>query len=204
MSRLSSGELPPRRTSRVELRVVGREHSEYLWDLCTQPEILHRFGWSGSTPNPLEFERAIWDGVLVQFLIAKTSAPGDVAGLIQCINANWRHGTARLQAVLDPTSQHRIWPIEGFMLFVNYVFSTYPLRKLYGEVSEPNFEQFSSGAARNLFDVEGCLAEHEWHLGQYVDTYIVSMTRGRWEQNRATRSWQRLLRLESAAPAEPN
>lgn len=71
-----------------------------------------------------------------------------IMGLAQLCLANFVHGTAQLAGLLRNEFIGRVWPVEGFVLFINYAFYAYPLRKLYAEVPEVNDELFGSGLSR--------------------------------------------------------
>jgi hypothetical protein len=64
----------------------------------------------------------------------------------------------------------------GLALFLRYVFTCWNFRKLYMEVAEYNYEQFSSGAGR-FFEVEGRLREHFYYGGRYWDKLILTLSR---------------------------
>jgi len=70
--------------------------------------------------------------------------------------------------------------IEALGLFINYLFDTFPLRKLYGEVPGFNLESFVSARGR-IFREEGRQRDHEWMFGRYWDLVIVAVWRDDWE-----------------------
>jgi hypothetical protein len=73
------------------------------------------------------------------------------------------------------------WRLESALLLLIYVFTVFPFRKLYAEVSDLNYEQLRSGVGR-LFREEACLAAHEYFAGGYHDLHVLSITREGFEE----------------------
>ena len=166
---------PPLRSTRVALRPVVPGDTPRLFEMAFSPNNCHRWRYFGGSTSFAEFDRLLWDRVLCQFVVTRASNPVPI-GLVQCVASNFRHGTAQINVLLAEGVQRQAWPFEGVVLFVNYLFETFPLRKLYAEVPEFNFAAFAGGAGR-YFATEGRLTAHEWHLGRYWDLLILAMTR---------------------------
>ena len=62
------------------------------------------------------------------------------------------------------------------LLFFDYLFTVFNIRKLYAEVLEFNFGQFASGA-EHVFKVEGRLTDHDWYDGRYWDMLVLALYR---------------------------
>lgn len=167
---------------RVALEPVVGVNLEFARGLLADPAISARFRFANVMPGPPEIDRVLSERVTSQAVLRRRSN-GDFLGLAQLTNANYRHGTANLSMVVHPTFQRRPWVLEGGALFIEYVFSSFPLRKLYAEAVAFNLEQFSS-VTNLLFSLEGRLVEHEWHYGRYWDVSILSLTRERWTSSR--------------------
>jgi hypothetical protein len=86
---------------------------------------------------------------------------------------------------------------EGVFLFVDYLFDTWPLRKVYADSLEFNFDQFAGGTA-TFFEVEGRLKDHVYLKGRYWDQIILAVWRERWKAERAR--YLKLLRIDEADP----
>jgi RimJ/RimL family protein N-acetyltransferase len=184
---------------RVALEPLVGPNLDFARHLLTDPSVVARFRFANAMPGPNEIERALIDRVASQVVI-KHRPSGTPFGLAQLTNVMYRHGTGNLLTVLAPPFQRKPWVLEGQALFVEYVFASFPLRKLYGEVAAFNFAQFASGAGR-LFTVEGRLQDHEWHFGRYWDVIILSLTRESWL---ASRNRRLLLRsLQSLDETDP-
>jgi hypothetical protein len=119
--------------------------------------------------------------VLAQFLVVDSSADQPI-GIVCAYGAELAHGYAYL-AVADFRSAERA-PLffDGIAMFIDYLFTTWPLRKLYFESLEFNAEQFASVFVK-LFDIEGTLRDHEFFDGRYWDLVVGALYRESWESN---------------------
>lgn len=68
------------------------------------------------------------------------------------------------------------------MLFVDHLFRSWPLRKIYAELLAHHLKDVASGIDR-IFVREGVLGAHEYVDGMWVDVHILSLFRDRWNQN---------------------
>lgn len=84
---------------------------------------------------------------------------------------------------LESSYQQAGWPLEGVLMFVDYVFRVFPLRKLYLESLRPVFDQYGSAVGRHL-EVEGVLRDHDVLDGEFVDLVIASSTPAAWAKSR--------------------
>ncbi len=171
-SRLSSS--APLASSRVSLSIIRPRDYPTLYEMAIAEENLGRWIFYGGTPTFEQFVATFTEGVLCQFAIA-SRANSTIGGICRLTHANFRHGTANLSTVIAPEFQGSLWPMEGLVLFINYAFVQFRIRKLYVEVPGVAYQHMEDGLAR-LFDLEGLLRDHEWHLGRYWDTRIMSLT----------------------------
>ena len=109
-----------------------------LYEAVASPEcvLFERFG--GHTPSPDEFVRALWVGVLAQFV---PEYKGNSAGLLVAHGAALQDGTVRVTQVARgrfPDEVHA----AGLRLFIDYLFRNWELRRLYAEVSERHLSRF--------------------------------------------------------------
>jgi transcriptional regulator with XRE-family HTH domain len=87
-------------------------------------------------------------------------------------------GTAYVTLALLPGFQPRAWPLEATILFANYLFVRFNLRKLCGRSVEQSFIQLRSGA-EHFFEVEGVLRGHARVDGKVQDLYLAAVDRER-------------------------
>jgi RimJ/RimL family protein N-acetyltransferase len=121
--------------------------------------------------------------VLAQFLIVRADT-GEPIGLVVCYNPEFRHGYAYLAMIIVPKYEMSGWALEADAIFLNYLFETFGFRKIYLEVIEFNYQRLASGAG-SLFHVEGCLKDHEYHLGHRWHLYTLAIYRDEWQDTLA-------------------
>jgi RimJ/RimL family protein N-acetyltransferase len=171
---------PPLSTRRVRLRPLVPTDYDYLYALTTDEEVNARWRFRGTSPNPEQFAKLLWQNALVQFVVEHRES-GKRIGYLSAFDANERNGWCHISVVIDPGLSHTGWALESFALFFNYLFETFNMRKLYGEVLEPAYADLASGAG-NWFRVEGRLVDHEYFGGRFCDLVLLALHRSDWEQ----------------------
>lgn len=171
----------PWSTNGVLLAPISNFDREYLYQVILND--VPAYSWRGLGPSSsvAQVEQCLSQGVLAQMAVL-SQANGELLGLAQVGLADFRHGTAQFSCFLRSSAISRLWPLEGFVLFLNSVFQSQPIRKLYCEVPEANIAVFGSGLAR-LFSLEGSLSEHEWHNGCYRSVSFYGLTREKFYTN---------------------
>jgi RimJ/RimL family protein N-acetyltransferase len=162
---------------RVRLRPFMVEDLDWFYPLMLDPIVNRRFRWGGATPHPEEVANAAWDG-LCHFAVERRRT-GEAIGVATLFAADFRHGFASAAVLVAPHARGWAEGLEGFALLVDYAFQTWPLRKIYSEVLEESYAQFSSGAGR-FFAVEGRKRAHQFVDGRYQDVYILAIHRDMW------------------------
>jgi hypothetical protein len=99
--------------------------------------------------------------------------------LISAYELDLHHGTAYVTLALLPGYRLRVWPLEATILFANYLFVRFNLRKLCGRSVQRDFVQLRSGAD-HFFDLEGVLHDHAMIDGETQDLYLAAVDRERW------------------------
>jgi RimJ/RimL family protein N-acetyltransferase len=166
---------------RVRLRPVMPSDHEYLYALATHPDMTMRWRYRGASVSYDTFLQHLWANTLVHFVIERKDG-GQRLGYIQAFDAAERHGWCHFAVMLDPMLERSGWAVECLPLFLNYVFTVWPMRKLYAVVLESNYPELASGAGE-WFVVEGRLEEHEYYDGRYWDLMFVTVRREDWEKS---------------------
>lgn len=169
-----TADLPPLSGRRTRLQPVRVSDYDFLYDLEAQ---LQFWRFHGSTPSPEAFVQSLWSGVLANFIVA--SASGDAVGLVTAYSPDQANGHALIAVAAHP-SQPPGSLAEGIVLFVNYCFSTWPLRKLYAEAVEYNLHSFRTVADRYCVE-EGRLRDHYFLQGRYWDKVTLALYREAWD-----------------------
>ena len=166
---------PTLASATVRLRPVDPSDYEFLFRLSNHEALSHRWRLRNTTPSFEQFVSGLYQGIHVQFLVTDRTS-GESLGLVSAYNADMRNGYAYLAMVLHPDRLSSRFGLESLLLFSNYVFQSWPFRKLYAETSELNIETFASGAGR-LYEVEGHMKDHEFYAGRYWDAYLLTFER---------------------------
>jgi RimJ/RimL family protein N-acetyltransferase len=170
---------------RVRLRAVSTADYDFLFDLATDDRVAMRWRYRSTPPRPDEFVRDLWQGVLAQFLVVHAET-GERLGLVTAYNANARDGHCYIAVLFRPDAS--VWPVEGIVLFVNYLFAEFEFVKIYADVIEYNLPQLHSVVGRWM-EREGVLRGHERHGGERWDVHVLALYRERF-----LRDADRLLR----------
>ncbi len=173
---------PLRQGRRVTLRPVQVQHYDWLYGLATSPRAGLLWRLRGNTPSPDAFVSTLWSGVQSQYLI-EHSGTGTPLGLVQLYNVDGLNGTGYVSFVIGDDDANKGWPLEAFFLFIDGVFRTWALRKIYLETTELSHALFAAGADRFLTE-EGRLSKHHYYDGSFYDLIILALYRETWEENR--------------------
>ena len=135
------------------------------------------YSWRGLGPDstPAQIDDVLSAGVLSQSLLI-SGRTGELLGLAQITVPNFKHGTAQFTGLLRSQFQGAVWPIDGFVYFLDNAFTTHHLRKVYAEVPAANVVRFGHGLSR-FFEEEGTLKRHEWHRGDFRDVTFYGLER---------------------------
>ncbi len=171
-------ESPPLSGRRVRLREVQPSDYAYLYALTSNPEVAWRWRYRGQALSYESFVQRVEPGTLVHFVVERIST-GEPLGYMQAFDASLQWGWCHCAVVLDPAVALGGWAIEAPLLFLNYLFTLYELRKVYASVLEFNYEHFASFSG-DRYQVEARLANHEWHAGRWWDLLILALHRTDW------------------------
>lgn len=149
---------------------------DHLYHLASTREI--PWEWGGPAETPDAFHRSLAEQVLVQHAIVE-KRQGLEIGLVTAYDANLFHGFAYVSLVLLPEYRRKVWPLEGALLFANYLFVRYNLRNLYASSSSANFLQFQSGDG-SFYEIEGRLKGRLLVDGEPQDLFLLTVSRELW------------------------
>ncbi|MEX2158157.1 MAG: GNAT family protein [Dehalococcoidia bacterium] len=107
-------------------------------------------------------------------------------GLAQAYDFSMEDGWTSCLGYIEPAFRVRGHGAEAGLLFADYLFSSFPIRKVYADVLE-----FNGSVLRTLqgigFVVEGRRSEHGFFQGKYWDLFHLALTRTRWNDVRNRR-----------------
>ncbi len=171
---------PPLVGRRLFLRPLASEDYPRLRAIELSGDTLHSYRSRSSTPSPEQFAHSLWSNVLVNFAICDVSS-GAVEGNCACYMAAFRNQTAWFIFVLSGERRQAVDSLEVGELFISYLFRSFPFRKLYADVLEPNVGQFSSAVGRVMVQ-EARFERDVWFQGHWIDRFVFGLWRERWDQ----------------------
>jgi len=108
-----------------------------------------------------------------QFMIERIVG-GNIIGTIYSYNFQKADGYAFITLFISPENQMRGYGPEALALFINYLFKSYSLYKIYLEVYSYNYLSISS-LVKGGFHLEGCFKNHRFFKGERYDLIRFSL-----------------------------
>ncbi len=178
--------LPSCQGKTYSLRSLRPHDLDSLYRLATEPRSLQTWRLRGQSINPGEFAGSLHAGVHLQFVVCPAHDENVVIGLLQLFNHDPACGVAYLSAILDDSVRSSSTCFtESLELFLDYVFATLPLHKVYFETSEVAFPQLRHMTpGGSLWHVEGTLREHFAFGPQRVDLVVGAIYSREWLERR--------------------
>ena len=167
--------VPPLVGRLVRLRAIRPDDYPSLFDIAMSEQISFRWRYRGSIPDFGTFVQGLNQGVLCQFAVSSTTSDA-IVGLVCAYAADNRNGHCFLAVVMADRFVATGAGVEAVALFTNYVFETWPMRKMYFEAIDFAYDQYRSGEGR-IFRREGCLKEHWYYAGQWWDEHMLAIYR---------------------------
>ncbi len=175
-------------TAAATLRPIIDSDLQQSYLASLDPRNAHRWRFRGQTPSPDDFRRSFFaPGVLAQFAVVPTEAESNAAlGIVSAYDADLTNGYAsvafqRFESATPDASRDRGLMIDGFLVFIQYLFDHFNFRKIYLEIPEYNLCLFEGGA-RDILVEEGRLKDHLYYGDRYWDQCIHALYRARWEE----------------------
>lgn len=164
---------------RVALERLRRQHLPALYEIATADGVNDGWPLCGRTMDPVEFETYLWRQSSVQFAMVRQDS-GEPIGLVQGVSEDLRSGAVDIAVVVAPRLWRAGWPLEGVVLFADYLFSGLGYRKLY--FSMPGSVRRRVGRAVDaILALECTLTRHVLIDGDYEDLSVFSLHRDRWD-----------------------
>jgi hypothetical protein len=170
----------PLSSSHVRLRPLLPTDYHSLRNIELSEGNIHKWRHRGTTPSPDAYAAQLSNGVLAMFMVDDLRRQGSV-GFVSAYNPSHIDGWCYIAAFRFASEESGICFLKGSVLFIDYLFRSWPFHKLYAESFEMNVGAFRTGLGR-MFEVEGCLKRSVYYDGDYRDKYILSVTRERWNQ----------------------
>ncbi len=172
------------RGTRTILRPIVPSDYEALYRIELSGSLLRSWRFGGTTPPPEEYAALLWRGVHSQYLVESSTSGGSSAiALVTSYNMDATNGHCYVAALrmADGVAASSMF-IEGFAVFVESLFRSTAIRKVYLEAPEYNVVEFESAVRTGLLTEEARLKEHRYFDGRYWDQCILSITRNKWDE----------------------
>ena len=164
---------PVRRGRHVTIRPLRPDDYGVLYEIALFTDAGTRWRLHGGVPPFDEFVKLLLQSAPATFAV-QANDDGRVLGMVQLWNYNGMNRNGHITAFLDPAVRGRGWPLEGVLLFVEYVFPAFQLRKLYFESLETEVGQYGS-IVGPILQVEALYREHQWCFGRLVDCHVLAL-----------------------------
>jgi RimJ/RimL family protein N-acetyltransferase/aryl carrier-like protein len=148
---------------------------DFLYALAAAPETCFRWRYRGAPPSFERFTGDLWKQVLVQY-VARRNDTDQPIGHVIAFGADPAMHYVHMGAVFVAPYAGSGLAARLVVMFVRYLFHTFPLRKVYLEVPGYNWPQLHSGRER-LFRIEGVLRDHDYYAGRRWDQYLCAIYR---------------------------
>lgn len=164
---------------RVRLRPLRRADFADLYQAALDPGSSYRWRYRGNTPWLQDFERSLFVGTLC-VLAVESNTDRQLVGTVFSYDANHSDGHSWIAFQRSSAANASGLMYEAMFLFVDYLFATWPLRKLYAEIPDYNLANILPSEASFAHE-EGRLKDHTFHGGRWwmLPTWQSTGTNGR-------------------------
>lgn len=179
----------------VALRPVLRSDYMTLYSWATDLRTLYL--WSSDRRIPpfeefvLRMDRVLHETQMLLMLERQHRAP---IGFCQAYDINLSEGWASLLVFADDAHRSHPHPAEGGLIFVDFLFKHFALRKLYADVFEYNEESLKI-LLKGGFREEARLPNHIWYEGKYWSQLKLALYREEY-MSVVRRRWDMILQIQ--------
>lgn len=172
-------QLVAKSASRVDLRPLEETDYPALFRAGMSAKDGYRWRYRGATVDIESFVRSLYAGTAAQFMVVDR-VDGHAYGLVAAYSRQDDLGHCYI--AFQRSSQRRSagQMYEGIFRFIDFLFDSSPLRKIYAEIPLYNEEVVGVGLI-TPFRLEGVLVDHDYHRGSYHDRRIFALYRKEWQ-----------------------
>jgi RimJ/RimL family protein N-acetyltransferase len=162
---------------RIALAPVTPDTHQFLYYLATT-----RNGWRwryrGVTPQYETFVNQLHADVLSHFVVL-LKEPLERIGYVVAYSPDFRSQHAYYGTVFAEQHVGHGLGAEATLAFIQFVFATWPMRRIYTELPEFNADGMTERAT-SFLDLDATLRDYHFFAGRYWDQYIYSFSREAW------------------------
>jgi RimJ/RimL family protein N-acetyltransferase len=165
---------------RLRLRPITPEDYPFLYEFMGSQDVAYRWRHGGAFPPYEAFVQSLQREYNPQYLVTRKDTE-ERAGWVMSYSVDLRHGFAYMGLIMAPIFVGSGLGLEAAALFLNHLFSSWNLRKVYMEAPDFTVDSLASGLER-FFKEEGVLKAHRYYHGRFWDEHILAVYREDWEQ----------------------
>jgi RimJ/RimL family protein N-acetyltransferase len=170
----------------VRLRPITREDYGFLWECRCHPDIMHLWMQGRTLPSLEQYSKELdvaLSGTILTMLMIQALPSGRTVGFVFAYDHNPYDRYASWTIVMHPAYVNVGWGFEASMLFLDYLFTFFDLRKVCADIYA-----FNRHSLRLLLRMgaheEGRFLEHRYYQGAYHDVIRLAATRAEWGRAR--------------------
>jgi RimJ/RimL family protein N-acetyltransferase/acyl carrier protein len=173
----------PMSGDRVQLERLAPHHLATLHRISISPEVSPHWPLLGDAVAEEQLWDHLWGQSSLQFAIVRTDTAESV-GLVQGVEEDMRSRTIGLGLVVDPALWRAGWPLEGVVLFLDYLFTGLGYRKVYANLPASVLDRVGDGALGVYLTHEATFNQHLKVGDGYEDVCVLSLCRDDWPARR--------------------
>jgi RimJ/RimL family protein N-acetyltransferase len=174
----------------TRVRPVLPSDYDWLYRVAMLSSAGSRWRLHGDMPNMEQFVQFLFQGSKATTIIEDLDSRP--LGMVQVWNTDSVSGHSQITAFLSPEAEGKGWPLEGVLMFIDYAFRAFNLRKIYIEALDTELQSYKS-LVGTVLQQEGCFKQHKYVFGEYIDCYLFAIYRPQFD-----RFYDRIVRSRPA------
>ena len=168
----------PAERARVRLAPVTPNDHRYLYELATSSELSYRWRYRNQVPRYEAFVQQLDVDVLAQFVVRHLPDDAPV-GHVVAYGPDLPNGYASVAGIFGTDVLGLHIGAEALSVFIDHLFGTWDLAKLYAEVPEFVHETIAHRLVEPS-ELEARFRRHVYFGGRHWDLLVFAVTRAAW------------------------
>ncbi|MGA0036378.1 MAG: GNAT family N-acetyltransferase [Ilumatobacteraceae bacterium] len=171
----------PLESSRVRIRHVEPSDYKRLYEIEHDQETLHTWKYRGNFPTHEEYEATLWKQTYA-ILVVESTSTDEIVGYHHLHDVDHRAGHGWFSVYSAPDKRSTGLAMEGYVLFVDWVFANTPLRWIYAYVFSHNWPSFDSSVRKGHILHVGTMKERLAVDGELTDVHVLAASQQMFEK----------------------
>ncbi|MDB5082166.1 MAG: hypothetical protein JWP00_4090 [Chloroflexi bacterium] len=168
---------------KVGLVPANEKHFGFIHEVRSQVEIAPLWQGRRRFPPQSEYSRFLENLAHNIFIVVKKSEGCRPIGFIYDYDHNPEDQYTFIASAMLHADMEKGFGAEANWLLLNWLYETYPLRKVYSDIY--GYNQLSLSTVKTAgFKEEGCFTEHRFWKGRFWNMYRLAMSAKDWEVTR--------------------